>query len=167
MSERDRCVTTHNRMRLLSLASACALSAVSCSGVEHSSPLPSKPAVVDVRMEDYRFVFDPAIAPGRTIFRVVNTGHLDHNLVMFPAPEDYPPIEEQLHGDERRSVPPFAQIFPRRPGESGSFAVDLLPDQRYVFLCLMGGGANEVSHALKGMASEFVATVPHPAARRS
>jgi len=117
-------------------------------------------------MEDYRFVYDSAIAPGRTIFRVVNTGQHDHNLVMFPAPEGYPPIDEQLHGDERRTVPPFAQVFPRRPGESGSFAVDLLPDQRYVFLCLMSD-EDQVSHALKGMASEFVASVSGRSAARS
>jgi hypothetical protein len=141
----------------------CATLAVSCasSGPTVAAGLPPAPEVVNVRMEEYRFVYDKAIRPGRTIFKVVNVGKEDHSLVMFPAPADFPPFDVQLHGDERRAIPPFAQVFPRKPGEAGSFAVDVQPGQRYVFLCLVPDGAG-ISHALKGMNSEFVPLSAEP-----
>jgi hypothetical protein len=107
-------------------------------------------------MVEYRFVYDNVIRPGRTIFQVTNAGKEAHSLVMAPVDPDFPPIDEQLHGDDRMSIPPFAQIFPRGPGESGTFAIDIQPGRRYVFLCLVGD-ATGTSHALKGMNSEFVA----------
>lgn len=154
---------THSLRPLWFVGLAAALTA-SCASSSPSgvAGLPAAPAVVNVRMEEYRFVYDKAIASGRTIFKVANPGKEDHNLVMFPVSSDFPPIDEQLHGEERRGVQPFAQVFPRRPGESGSFAVDLQPGQRYVFLCLMADGAG-VSHALKGMNSEFVPVSPEAA----
>lgn len=140
-----------------------ALLSASCGGrtAEVVTGLPPSATVVDVHMEEYRFVYDKSIVPGRTIFKVTNSGKEDHSIVMFPVSDDFPPIDAQLHGDERRTVEPMAQVFPRKPGESGSFAVDLQPGQRYVFLCLIAASDGQ-SHALKGMNSEFVPSAPAP-----
>lgn len=76
---------------------------------------------------------------GRVVFRMVNSGQSAHNLILIPVPEDLPPIEEQIRGSRRRLVEPYGGIYDRLPGDTGMFAVNLLPGQRYAILCAMVG----------------------------
>lgn len=104
-------------------------------------------------MTEYRFEHQPQIRPGRTVFRVVNTGTEPHSLVLVELAEDIPPIDEQLRSPDRRGAATFAQVPERPPGSRDTFAVDLLPG-RYALICFTRGADGE-SHALKGMSSEF------------
>lgn len=131
-------------------------------GCHASSPraLPAAPPTVVVTMRDvggYRIDYNPVIPAGRVVFKVVNAGRLVHRLALLPLPEDFPPIDEQLHGSERQTLTPFAGVPDHLPGETATFAVDLAPAQRYALVCFAedpDGG----SHALMGMNSEFRTT---------
>jgi hypothetical protein len=111
-------------------------------------------------MVDHRFELDRPVPRGRVVFQFDNAGQAPHNVVMIPLAEELPPIDVQLRGSERRFVEPFAGIYERAPGDSGSFAVDLLPDQRYAMVCTTPG-ADGRPHWTEGMATEF-RTPPAP-----
>lgn len=111
-------------------------------------------------MEDYRFNYDPDIPSGRVVFRIHNAGDVPHQVTLFPLPEDVPPIDEQLRGEQRRFVEPFADIYERPPGDTGTFAVDLEPGTRYAMVCFLEAKDGEL-HWRKGMVSEFL-TPPTP-----
>ncbi|HWC27076.1 MAG TPA: hypothetical protein VG474_10885, partial [Solirubrobacteraceae bacterium] len=74
-----------------------ALAAASCGG-SPEPPLPPSASTMRVDMEEYRFVFRAPAAPGRVVLRARNTGRQEHELVLLPLPEDFPPIAEQLKG---------------------------------------------------------------------
>lgn len=130
-------------------------------------PLPAGPQVVDVEMADFSFGHDAEIAGGRTLFRVVNTGKVRHNLSLLPLTEDMPPIAEQLVGTTRRAITPLAAVRSRPPGARTTFAADLTPGTRYAFICFVIGDDGQ-PHWQAGMASEFrasgaaVAPAPEP-----
>jgi len=135
---------------------AAALAAGACQGTVRLALPPPPPAVV-VTMQDvgrYRFEYDPVVPGGRVVFRVVNAGRLVHRLALVPLSEDFPPIDQQLHGSERQAITPFAGVPDRLPGETGTFAADLAPGHRYALICFVED-PDGVSHALKGMSSEF------------
>ena len=92
-------------------------------------------------MTEYQFAYDH-LSKGRVVFQVVNDGQTVHRMSLVPLPEDLPPIQQQLHGDERRALNTLAAV-----------AVDLLPG-RYAFICFLTDPDGQ-SHALKGMANEF------------
>lgn len=106
-------------------------------------------------MTEYRFVFQPPTRPGRTVFSVVNVGKEKHWFGMYRLPDDMPPLDAQLHGDERRELgPAMASMAVTQPRERNLFAVELVPGVRYAFLCLLTAPDDE-SHAYKGMNAEF------------
>lgn len=104
-------------------------------------------------MTEYHYAHLAEIPPGRTVFRVVNAGAEPHSLVLVGLEEDVPPIDEQLRSPNRRGATTYAQLPERPPGARDTFAVDLEPG-RYAFICFVAG-ADGVTHALKGMSSEF------------
>lgn len=122
--------------------------------VDSGAPLPAAPPVVEVIMRDHSFDYPQPIPPGRVVFRIQNDGQLQHRLALLPLAEDFPPVAEQVKGTERRPVDPFAGIYDRRPGGVGTFAVDLVAGQRYAMVCFTVD-PDGVSHAVKGMTSEF------------
>lgn len=124
------------------------------SGAAERPPAPAPPPVVEVTMVDYRFQFDTPVPAGRVVFQVKNAGQEPHDLIMVPLPEDLPPIDEQLRGTERRFVEPYAGIYEREPGDTGTFAVNLVPEQRYAMVCSVVADDGE-PHWMKGMATEF------------
>lgn len=127
--------------------------ALSCSA---KSSYPPRPAVIVVKMTEYRFQHPAVLSSGRTVFRVINEGHLKHELVMLKLPDDFPPINVQLHSSVRRPIPTLFFEPARQPGAAGTFAVDLVPG-RYAMLCSVHdpGDPDDITHALKGMNSEF------------
>lgn len=104
-------------------------------------------------MREYRFDHPPQAPRGRVVFRVRNSGALTHELILVQLAEDVPPIQEQIRSDARRAVDTIATLRNRPPGSNGTFAADLQPG-RYAFICFIRD-ADGVSHAIKGMASEF------------
>lgn len=118
-------------------------------------PLPRiQQAVVEVRMTEYRLDYERPVPAGRVVFRIVNAGRNAHRLALLPLPESFPPLEAQLGGPKRRPVSPFASVSDLRPGTSDSFAVDLIPGQRYALLDFSLTPEGK-PNALLGMASEF------------
>lgn len=103
-------------------------------------------------MRECGFAFDPVIHPGRVVFRVHNTGRLQHELVMVPLPKDF-----HFHPDQsastRTGLSTLAILARRQPGQDGTFAADLTPG-RYGFVCFVTD-ADGVQHYFKGMTSEF------------
>lgn len=129
-----------------------ASSVVSCRRQED---LPPPPVIVRVNMNEFGFHYDRKIPAGRVLFQVRNTGRLKHELVLLRLPDDFPPIDVQLHSKQRRPVPTLALLPARSPGQIGTFAADLTPG-RYAMLCGVLDDPDPVPHALKGMNSEFV-----------
>jgi len=105
-------------------------------------------------MADYRFEYDPIVPSGRVIFRATNVGTVPHQLFLLPLTEDFPLIDVQLNGPERRILTPFAEMPAQQPGVTAAFAVDLVAGQRYALICFMRD-ADGKSHTAKGMSSEF------------
>ena len=126
-----------------------------CQGSSDEPALPPSPAVVTVTMREYRFEIDRTVPRGRVVFRLVNGGRLRHQPDLIPLAEELPPIDEQVRGQRRAVITPFAGVAGRDPGEVGTFAVDLEPGQRYAFVCFARDPDDGQSHALQGMTSEF------------
>ncbi len=106
-------------------------------------------------MAEYSFSYrGDNIPAGRVVFRVHNAGNVDHELGLWPLDEDFPPIDEQLHGSERRVLTPFARTEILAPGRNGGFAVDLVPNRRYALICFLRG-PDGLKHELQGMNAEF------------
>lgn len=128
-----------------------ALVATACSAGSGAA-LPPGPPTVEVSMSEYHFDYR-TVPRGRVVFRVVNRGHVAHRMSVVPLPEDLPPIQAQLHGDERRALSTLAAVADTQPGGTGAVAVDLASG-RYAFICFITDNDGQ-THASKGMASEF------------
>ena len=118
-----------------------------------TNPLPPAPDVLPVGMTEYRFDVPAVIQAGRTVFRVANTGTLDHSLTLAVLPADMPPLDEQLKGDVRRGVTTLAALPTDKPGQKATFALDL-PPGRYGLICFVQD-PDGVQHAKMGMNAEF------------
>lgn len=105
-------------------------------------------------MTEYRFAFNQEVPAGRVVFTVTNAGRMGHRLALLPLADDVPPIADQLKGNQRRVVQPFAGVPDRRPGQSGAFAADLVAGRRYAFICFLTNPDGK-SHARLGMNAEF------------
>jgi hypothetical protein len=123
----------------------------SCSS--SAEAFPPAPTVVSVSMTEYRYRFMPPSEAGRIVFDVRNNGRLDHELVLIVLPEGVASIDEQLRSKKRRVVPTVAELAPRRPGQRGTFAVDLTPG-RYAMVCFVQDPDGS-QHATKGMNADF------------
>lgn len=118
------------------------------------APLVEGPPIVEIRMTDNRFQYPQPVPAGRVVFVVRNAGRVDHRLAMVPLPDDFPPIDEQVRGSVRRTMAPYAGVSTRAPGTRGTFAVDLVPGQRYAMVCFVRDEDGR-THAQKGMTAEF------------
>ena len=104
-------------------------------------------------MAEYRFDFNATVPRGRVVFRVDNAGTIQHALTLIQIPDDYPPLDVQLHSSERRGAATIARVPAQAPGSGSTFAADLGPG-RYGFVCFVTD-PDGVTHALKGMNAEF------------
>lgn len=151
-------------MSVARVAAVAALLAMLTSGCirlgEQAHAWPPSAPEVEVTMTDYDIeIDDPPVPAGRVVFRVDNAGEDTHRLSVVPLPEDLPPIDEQLHGDERREVTPVAGTIPRSADTGSVLAVDLEPGRRYALLCYEQLDDGTV-HALLGENMEFRAGGP-------
>lgn len=135
----------------------------SCSGSNKTEPgvRPPPPGapVIEVTMLDHRFQYDLPIPAGRVVFRARNAGGSPHHITMIPLPEDVASIDTQLRSSDRKFVKPFAGFYDRIPGDTGTFAVDLAPGQRYALICSVLDEKGE-PHWRHGMASQFETAAP-------
>lgn len=130
-----------------------ALASAACS-VGAEAPGGPTPPTIDVALSEYRFEYSQPIPAGRVVFRIYNAGTVAHRFTLVRLPESMPPLDAQLHGQERMPLTPFAGVPERFPTQTGTFAVNLAPGDRYGVICLLQAPDGE-PHALKGMNSEF------------
>lgn len=149
-------------LALLTLAGGCGWPGSAPAASQGDEQWPPSVPEVEVDMYDYGFRFDTSVPAGRVIFRVRNTGSVPHRVTLVPLPEDVPPIEEQVAGDERRTVNPLGATNRRAPGTGSAFAVDLEKGRRYALICYEKDDEGVV-HARKGGAAEFRAGGPSTA----
>lgn len=156
----DTAVPAGRRCRARGVVAVVALVATACSGSSRPAPsLPARPHVVVLTMREYRFDYPRPVPAGRVVFQVRNAGRQVHRVALLRLPEDLPPFEAQLKGQERRVLAPFAGVPNRPPGGTGAFAVDLAPGVRYGLACFVIDKQRR-SHAVLGMNSEFRAGRP-------
>lgn len=136
--------------KLRGAATAALFGVSSCAS--GASPQVS-PLLVDVEATEYAFGHRRSVSPGRAVFRIHNAGREAHELIVVALPPDFPPLGQQLRGTERRAVPTIARLPPTEPGETGTFAVDLVPG-RYGLICFVSD-FDGAQHASKGMSSEL------------
>ncbi|MFP5316874.1 MAG: hypothetical protein ACLGI2_01125 [Acidimicrobiia bacterium] len=141
--------------RAVCAAAAVALAGPGCVVVGRSSaePLPPSPARVEITLVDFRFEVSAELTPGRVVVEVANRGTVNHSLNLIVLPEDFPPLDRQLRGEERRGVPTLAQVPTRRPGQASRFALDLRAG-RYGLVCFVVD-ADGLTHGEQGMNHEF------------
>lgn len=136
-----------NRLVAALTAVLFGLSLVACGGY------PTRPGVAAVTMVDYRFAAPAQVPVGRVVFDVVNHGQHPHELVLVPLPQDFPPLNQQLHSNTRRALPTIAVLPALQPGGSGTFAVDLAAG-RYGIISFAQGSDGTID-ALRGMNAEI------------
>jgi len=147
-------------LRLRAAALGCAISllvllAASCGGDgEEEPPLPSSPTVLDITMREYRYEHRGMVPSGRVVFRAHNKGRKPHEIVLVALPENFPPIDKQLHSNKRRPLVTLAYGRRLRPGESDAFAADLTPG-RYAMLDFASDRPGGETYAQRGMNSEL------------
>lgn len=103
-------------------------------------------------MAEFRFDYDrnQAVNQGRVVFRMRNTGKIDHQLVLVRLPTGLPgTLDSQLHSPNRLRVETLDIVSAVAPGDAAVFAADLAPG-RYGVVCLLRDRDGQ-SHALKGM----------------
>lgn len=117
--------------------------------------LPPAAKEIPVKMSEYSFHFDPAaITEGRRTFRVLNTGRLGHNLLLYAISDGAPSAKAQLEANDFSFDTEIAGVFTQSPGGSDSFAADLSAGKRYLFVCQVRDADNK-AHYEKGMIAEF------------
>lgn len=140
------------RIAAAAVAGIGIVSLASCAAPP-TSGLPPSPPIVHVAMRDYWYDFNGTSIPrGRVVFQITNAGRQYHQLALIPLPEDFPPIQEQLRGTDRRVVDELVSSPPLQPGASDTFAAYLTPG-RWAFVDFFNGP--EGSHAAMGMGAEF------------
>ncbi|HEV2126273.1 MAG TPA: hypothetical protein VGW38_26250 [Chloroflexota bacterium] len=141
----------HMGIRIAALAVLAGVGLGCSKGAE--ATLPESPPTITVMMTEYEFLFARPVPAGRVVFWAENMGTVDHELILAPVPDEFPPIDEQVRGEEPRVLQPLYYLRGLPPGRRGSFAVDLSPG-RYALICFLPDSEG-VPHALKGMTSEF------------
>ncbi len=143
------------RLAAVAVAGGVLLLTSSCQGGVTDGP--PKASVLDVTLGEYYFDVSRSLPAGRVVIRARNAGALDHQLVMVAVPEDLPgTFAEQVVSPEPKALATLAYLPGRKPGKTGTFAVDLAPG-RYAFGCFLKDERGE-SHARKGMSVEFRVT---------
>lgn len=146
---------------LVSMLAVLMFTAAGCSPLRGLADEPTgqegwPPAVpeIDIVMQDGAIDIHGPVPAGRVVFRVHNAGSMRHRVTLIPLPDDLPPLDEQLRGEERRSVTPLAGTNTHPPGEGTAFAIDLESGQRYGVVCFEEHDDGTV-HAREGENAEF------------
>lgn len=141
------------------MAAGCTALAGSTDESSGEGSWPPSVPQIDITLQDDAIEVDRPVPGGRVVFRVHNAGSDRHRVTLMPLPEDLPPLDEQLAGDERRGVRPMGATNTRPPGQGTAFAVDLEQGRRYGLVCFERTDDGTV-HARTGENAEFRAGGP-------
>lgn len=165
--------------RIRYLAATAALTLAACGGGEDEETVEapqeaSGPTVVDVQMDEYAFLFDPAeITDGNVVFNVENIGEYPHEFRVVQVPPG-PTLMDLVNTEEeeRQMIAinyyggyQYLTFVTVDPGETAevSFPEPLAPSL-YTLICFARIPVEEplYSHALKGMVADFNVPQPSP-----
>ena len=135
----------------LTLAAACALTAVSLSGCGSTRANASPEHAIPIQERDFHITAPTTLRSGTVTLRIRNEGPDQHELIVAPGTIASLPLRQDgLTVDEEAveaSEP--GSLEPGEPGSVRDLTVDLKPG-RYVFFCNMEG------HFMAGMHTEVV-----------
>ena len=117
--------------------------------------IPEGSTVVDVQLDEYEFIYDPAaIAAGDSVaFSIENIGEENHEFVLFRLTSSEP-LLDLLEQEEPEGVE-FLAATEAGPGESTAAIIPgTLAAGRYGIVCFFPS-PDGTPHAFLGMASEF------------
>lgn len=153
------------RQRLLLLLVVPVLGSCSTEPANSGVALPPPAPQIDVALREYRFDLAPELPVGRVVFRFTNEGGEPHEPALLRLDDDFPVVQDEVRNDESRQLLPYTGIPTQPPGSTGTFAVDLVPGQRYALVCFLSNPQGE-GHARLGMTWEARAgggsTAPTP-----
>ncbi len=132
-------------------------------------PIPAGVKSVDLKLQEYAFVFDKSAIPtdGNFAFSVTNAGTMEHeaDVAMIPADMTTTDLLNYLQQSGPDSPPPpgvtdIGSVGPIAPGASANlvFAQPLAPGH-YVLLCFVTGD-DGIPHVMKGMIADFTVGTP-------
>jgi hypothetical protein len=119
-------------------------------------PIPAGVTKVDVRMVEYAFIYDKALASrGNIAFDAVNAGAEEHELVLARITSNRSLLEIAQSEDEPEDIEFMAGAGPWDPGERGTVVLTQpLAAGRYGLFCFIEA-PDGTPHALLGMMSDF------------
>ena len=131
---------------------------------EEIVPIPAGVKTVDLKMQEYAFVFDKSQIPadGNFAFAVTNAGTMEQeaDVAMIPANMTTADILNYIEQSGPDSPPPagvtdIGSVGPIAPGAKANlvFSSPLAPGH-YVLLCFVTG-PDGIPHAVKGMIADF------------
>jgi len=126
---------------------------------EHLVPaIPSGVTVVDLKLTEFAFVYDPAlITSGHIAFRVENVGKQPHEVALVKVPAGLD-VQQALRSPEPPpGIEDIGFILLQHTGETMNMVfTQALAPGRYLMVCFLPDTEGDGQpHALKGMVSEF------------
>ena len=131
------------------------------SEVHVPTPIPAGVSTVDLRLQEFAFVYDRnAVAGGNVAFNISNVGQQMHEVLLAKLDPNLN-LQQAIMNPDGPPPPGFdvlAHAGPWPPGERTTLVfTQPLAAGRYAFLCFVPD-ADGTPHALKGMISEFTVT---------
>ncbi|MEP6765685.1 MAG: hypothetical protein ABJB66_15325 [Gemmatimonadaceae bacterium] len=139
------------------LATTLAAAMLACSRTSSDSPTANGSNVVEITGLDYAFQMPDSLPPGRTSFRFVNKGKVDHefNIVLLKTATTLRQFVDTANADKtvRNLIDGSVGVLFAKPGTAGTstLSVDLLPGRTYAIQCINKDKEDAPSHRQLGM----------------
>jgi hypothetical protein len=135
----------------LTLAAACALTALALSGCGSTRASAASEHAVSVSERDFHITAPAALNSGTVTLRVHNEGPDQHELIVVPGTLASLPLrtDGMTVDEEKVEASEPGSLEPGEPGSTRDLTVQLKPGH-YVFFCNMEG------HFMAGMHAEVV-----------
>ena len=127
-------------------------------------PIPAGVKTVDLKLQEYAFVFDKSAIPadGNFAFAVTNAGTMSHeaDLAMIPADMTTTDLVNYLQQSGPSAPPPpgvtdIGSVGPIGPGAQANLVFNQpLAPGHYALLCFVTG-SDGIPHIMKGMIADF------------
>lgn len=141
---------------VLGIASSVVLVAACSPKAEIEVPeAPPAPQQVTIMATDFKFASPDTIAPGMTVFTLVNSGAQEHHAILARIGDGKTMADVEAEMAKQGGETPewltfYGAASGIGPGKSTGAAVDL-PAGNYVLLCFIPDAADGTPHLMKGM----------------
>jgi uncharacterized cupredoxin-like copper-binding protein len=133
---------------LTGLVAACGTPANAGAGDQRPAAKPASPAGGQINLEEYKVTVPSTMKAGNGAFHIVNSGTIDHELLVFKSSLDVskPPVDaEGRIKEEDPTVTKISDGDNLAAGGTQDRSVDLSQPGRYLFVC------NLPTHYQQGM----------------